>query len=75
MNLIEGRTFFVDLSADRPAQTGTIAGLFFSPADEGRDCPAFAAKVGEENEIEVWAVLPVLDLENGSISNRYPVGK
>ena len=74
MNLIEGRTSFVDLSADRPAHTGPIAGLFFSPADEGRDCPAFAATVGEENKIEVRDVLPVLDLETGSMYNRYPVG-
>ena len=75
MNLIEGRTSFVDRSADRPAQTGSITRLFYSPADEGRDCPAFAAKVGDENKIEVWDVLPVLDLETESMSNRYPVGK
>jgi WD40 repeat protein len=50
---------------EKPAHSGPIVGIALSPADPGRDYPAFAATIGEENKIKVWELFPILDPEVG----------
>ena len=72
----EGDT--IEQSTDRPAHTGPIAGVALSDPDPGRDYPAFAATLGEENRIKVWELYPILDEERGVRSKRptrYPVSQ
>ena len=65
---IEGDT--IEQSTDRPAHTGPIAGVALSDPDPGRDYPAFAATLGEENRIKVWELYRILDDERGVRSKR-----
>ena len=68
----------IEQSTDRPAHTGPIAGVALSDPDPGRDYPAFAATLGEENRIKVWELYPILDEERGVRSKRptrYPVSQ
>lgn len=48
--------------SDRPAHTGSIAGVAFSEPDPGMSYPAFAATIGEENKVKVWELYPILGL-------------
>ncbi len=50
---------------ERPAHTGPIVGVALSEPDPGRDYPAFAATIGEENKLKVWELYPLLDPETG----------
>lgn len=50
---------------ERPAHTGPIVGVALSEPDPGRDYPAFAATIGEENKVKVWELYPLLDPESG----------
>lgn len=57
---------------ERPAHTGPVVGVAISPADPGRDYPAFAATFGEENKVKVWELFPILDPDNGIRSKSTP---
>jgi hypothetical protein len=50
---------------ERPAHTGPIVGVALSEPDPGRDYPAFAATIGEENKLKVWELYSLLDPETG----------
>lgn len=50
---------------EKPAHSGPIVGVALSAPDPGRDYPAFAATIGEENKIKVWELFPILDPEVG----------
>lgn len=50
---------------EKPAHSGPIVGVALSDPDPGRDYPAFAATIGEENKIKVWELFPILDPEVG----------
>jgi WD40 repeat protein len=50
---------------ERPAHTGPIVGVALSEPDPGRDYPAFAATIGEENKLKVWELYPLLDPDTG----------
>lgn len=50
---------------EKPAHSGPIVGVALSAPDPGRDYPAYAATIGEENKIKVWELFPILDPELG----------
>ena len=56
---------------DRPGHSGPVVGVAFSKPDPGRDYPAFVATMGEENQVKVWELYPILDPENGLRSRRW----
>ena len=74
--ILKSADTLLEPSQDRPAHTGPIAGVALSQPDPGKDYPAFAATVGEENKIKVWELYPILDSKAGKRSKpaaRYPI--
>ena len=74
--ILKSEDTLLEPSQDRPAHTGPIAGVALSQPDPGKDYPALAATVGEENKIKVWELYPILDSKAGKRSKpaaRYPI--
>lgn len=53
----------------RPAHSGPVVGVALSEPNPVTRCPEFAATVGEENQIRVWNLLPLLSLAKARSRN------
>ena len=69
--LVSDRSIARQTLRERPAHSGPVVGVALSQPDPGRDYPAFAATIGEENKVKVWELYPILDPEAGIRSRNW----